>query len=416
MSLVGGVGRRGIGAAVALALAATAALAISAAAASQLSSAQGTAAGADTCTPRLLVLSAFPAELDALLVKATFSDNPTVVIDGRSFYLGKLAGNDVVMALTGIGPVNAKATTQSALAHFRCGGVSSITGVVFSGVAGGRTFIGDVIVPARWTLDNGASWYHVDATMLRTAEQVADKRAMKLEQDDPVGDPSCACKDPGLVTVAHISHTPQIILGGDGLTTDPVAGRALFCVPSGGDVFGCEPCRAPTHATPDAQRFATGVLPFVDPNFFLSEISSPPASGTTYDASDEETAAVAGVAAQNGTRFIAFRAVSDGQGDPLNLPGFPAQFFVYRQLAADNAASVAAAFLDAWAKRGHVVAAAEQAGAVPAAAPSGQPGGAVLTGSPNTTAAAPGLPPLLALAVVAVVCAAARLRRRRPTG
>jgi nucleoside phosphorylase len=371
-------------------------------------------AGPQACTPRLLVLSAFPAELDALLVKATFSDNPTVVIEGRSFYLGRLAGNDVVMTLTGIGPVNAKATTQSALAHFRCGGASTITGVVFSGVAGGRTFIGDVTVPARWTLDNGASWYHVDATMLGTAAQVARSRAMKLEQDDPVGDPACACKDPGLVTVAHINHTPQIIVGGDGLTTDPVAGRALFCVPSGGDVFGCEPCRAPTHATPDAQRFATGVLPFVDPNFFRSELAAPPAPSTTYDASDEETAAVAGVAAHNGTPFIAFRAVSDGQGDPLHLPGFPAQFFVYRQLAADNAASVAAAFLDAWAKRPH--AASEQAVAVSAAASSGQPGGVVLTGSPNTTAAAPVLPPLLTLAVLAVVCAAARLRRRRPTG
>ena len=31
------------------------------------------------------------------------------------------------------------------------------------------------------------------------------------------------------------------------------------------------------------------------------------------------------------------------------LPGFPSQFFVYKQLAADNAAAVTLAFVDAWA-------------------------------------------------------------------
>jgi hypothetical protein len=136
---------------------------------------------------------------------------------------------------------------------------------------------------------------------------------------------------------------------------------------------------------------------------------------TTYDASDEETAAVAGVAAHNGTPFIAFRAVSDGQGDPLKLPGFPAQFFVYRQLAADNAASVAAAFLDAWAKRPHA-APGSVAMQASSSGGSGDVSGVTLTGSPNTSAAAPVLPPLLALAVLAVVCVAARLSRRRPTG
>jgi len=50
--------------------------------------------------------------------------------------------------------------------------------------------------------------------------------------------------------------------------------------------------------------------------------------------------------------FIGFRAASDGPsntpgsgGDPLMLPGFPAQFVVYKQLAADNAATAAIAFL-----------------------------------------------------------------------
>jgi hypothetical protein len=37
--------------------------------------------------------------------------------------------------------------------------------------------------------------------------------------------------------------------------------------------------------------------------------------------------------------------VSDGAGDPLGLPGFPSQFVVYRQLAANNAAAVTLALL-----------------------------------------------------------------------
>jgi nucleoside phosphorylase len=60
---------------------------------------------------------------------------------------------------------------------------------------------------------------------------------------------------------------------------------------------------------------------------------------------DEETAIVAQIAAANGTPFIGFRAASDGGGDPLHLPGFPWEFFIYRQLAANNAAATAMSFL-----------------------------------------------------------------------
>jgi nucleoside phosphorylase len=46
--------------------------------------------------------------------------------------------------------------------------------------------------------------------------------------------------------------------------------------------------------------------------------------------------------------FLGLRGVSDGGGDALGLPGFPFQFFYYRQLAADNAAAATLAFLAAW--------------------------------------------------------------------
>jgi nucleoside phosphorylase len=93
---------------------------------------------------------------------------------------------------------------------------------------------------------------------------------------------------------------------------------------------------------------ATGLLPFVGPGFFLGYLTAPPPSTTTAVAADNESASVARVAAAAGIPFVAFRAVSDGAGDPLHLPGFPVQFFVYARLAAHNAAAATAAFLSRW--------------------------------------------------------------------
>ena len=299
------------------------------------------ASAPDLCSPRILIVSAFPGEIDRILTDASTHITDSVALNGRTFYLGEVRGNAAVMGLTGIGLVNAEATARAAIDHFRCDGESSITGIVFSGVAGGA-HIGDVTVPARWTLD-GVTRFDVDAAMLAS---VPDDVA--LAQATPVGDLPCIGTDPDVVSIVQVEGAPHILIGGDGASSDGFGGRALPCVPGGGDVFGCAPCRAPTHEVPDGQRFVTDGTPFIDPNFFFGyfQAGSPPGS---YVAQDMETAAVAKVAALNGIPFIAFRAASDGGGDPLHLPGFPFQFFFYRQLAADNAAAVALAFLQNWA-------------------------------------------------------------------
>ena len=241
------------------------------------------------CMDRILVLSAFPAELDAVLSRAQFKKKNEVVVKGRSFFPGTLGGHPVVMAMTGIGPSNARITTELALNRFSCTSGEGITAVVFSGVAGSTHRIGDVVVPARWTSDNGATW----------------------------------------------------------AATDPFGGRTFPCLPGGGDVFGCRPCEA-GFKTPDIARFLRGIVPFVDPDFFLSYITSPPPNAASTEAIDNESAPVAEVAAAHGLPFIAFRGVSDGEGDPLNLPGFPVQFFAYRIISAENAAAAATAFLERW--------------------------------------------------------------------
>ncbi|MGH2829781.1 MAG: 5'-methylthioadenosine/S-adenosylhomocysteine nucleosidase [Actinomycetota bacterium] len=290
-----------------------------------------------TCTPRLLILSAFPGEIDPLLSRASIG--ATVHQDGREFFLGTLEGHNVVLALTGIGLVNAMDTTSAALDAFEC-----FSGIVFSGVSGGAGMIGDVTIPARWTPDAGAHFYSADPGMLATAQSAAG--SAELTRDVPLGDVACVGTDPDLVRTIQLAHTPQVRPGGEGISADPFDGRTFPCFPGGGDVFGCRPCRAPGAAVPDVARFANDFAPFLDPAFFFGfEFPATPAG---YAAVDMETGAVAEVAAQNGIPFIAFRALSDGEGDPLMLPGFPFQFFVYRQIAADNAAAVALAFLRAW--------------------------------------------------------------------
>src|SRR4051812_47255686 len=111
-------------------------------------------AGQPDCTHRVLVLSAMPLELNPLVAAADLDRDATVVLDGRTFYVGRLAGNDVVLAMTGIGLVNAEQTATLAFDHFRC----PFAAAVFSGVAGSVHPIGDVAVPARWTEDGGTTW------------------------------------------------------------------------------------------------------------------------------------------------------------------------------------------------------------------------------------------------------------------
>jgi len=89
-------------------------------------------------------------------------------------------------------------------------------------------------------------------------------------------------------------------------------------------------------------------MPFI-PNFFFDYLQNPAQTDTSYAAQDEETAAVGAVATSHGVPFIGFRGGSDGAGDPLMLPGFPFQFFFYKQIAADNAATATLDFLQGWA-------------------------------------------------------------------
>src|SRR5438552_5705900 len=304
-----------------------------------------------TCRHPTLVLSAMPLELYPLLQQASFDPADIVRINDRTFYPGRLAGNDVVLAMTGIGLVNAQETAQAAFEHFQC----SFRAAVFSGVAGSKSFIGDVNVPQRWTLDDGNSWLATNPKMFATAGKVRDSNAVALSRDVPVGDAACLCSGVDAATPVHLPYAPQLRVGGSGTSADTFGGHAVPCVPGGGDIAGCEPCLAPGSTPTDFANFAANAPSTADPSFFEAILGPPDPTTTTMDAQDMETAAVASVARGYHVPFLGIRAVSDGQGDPLNLPGFPFQFFVYRQLAGNNAAAVTIAFLQAWAASGRSV-------------------------------------------------------------
>jgi nucleoside phosphorylase len=299
-----------------------------------------------TSETRTLVLTAFPAEADAVLARTTLDPNPSVVVDGRHFYLGSIGGKKVIVAMTGIGMVNATQTTETALAHFTPESGISISAVVFAGVAGGsgRTEIGSVAVPARWTSDDGATWRPVDADMLAAANALD----VDLESIARLGDPLCACSLLAQLPLVDLKREPQLFVGGDGSSDDNNNGTAFPAIPFGGDVFGPQPCTAPDRSLLFPGNFFQAVVPFLTTGLLsnLTGLLNPVTPAV--DAVDQETAAAQQVADAHGIPFLGIRGMSDGPGDPLNLPGYPFTFFVYKQIAAANAAIVTEAFLQNW--------------------------------------------------------------------
>jgi adenosylhomocysteine nucleosidase len=237
----------------------------------------------------LVVMSAYSPELPRLLEAATVGD--TCYVSGRACYVGRLAGSDVILLLSGIGLENAAETARALLDTF------DVSGIVFSGIAGGINpglSIGDVTVPARWGHADGDTrpgddgfWHPVDGSMLKVAQGVAGGVMLNSCTTDSV------CLD----------QASRVITGGNGVSNsffvdDPVYREWLW------DTFQA-------------------------------------------NAVDMETSAVAEVAGGRGVPFIAFRSLADlaGGGPGAN------EIDTFFQLAADNAAAVVLAFLEAWAAR-----------------------------------------------------------------
>ena len=87
--------------------------------------AQATAPGRLDDTPRVILISAYEPEMDDLRDELDLED--TYVIHGRSYYVGKLAGMDGVLVLSGISMVNAQmvAGVESEAGYSGNGGVDT---------------------------------------------------------------------------------------------------------------------------------------------------------------------------------------------------------------------------------------------------------------------------------------------------
>ena len=275
-----------------------------------------------TDVPRIAVMSAFDAELTTL--RSATRITGTRVVNGRTHYLGTLAGHDVVLMLSGFSMVNAAMTTQAVLDRY------TIRAIVFSGIAGGVNpglHVGDVTVPAQWgnyqeavfaratatgfeparvttpfanfgmMFPQGTSvtvagtkpdslerrfWFAVDSLSLSTARQVA--QSVRLSR--------CAGAD-------CLANEPRIVVGGNGVSGPTFVDNAAY------------------------REWAWSTF--------------------QADALDMETAAVAVVAYENRVPFIAFRSLSDLAG------GGPGQneVRVFGRLAAENSAAVVIEYLRA---------------------------------------------------------------------
>lgn len=272
--------------------------------------------------PRIAVMSAFAPEWQVL--KTATSDAKIHSVNGIEFVTGKLAGRDVVLFLSGISMVNATMSTQIALDRF------DITGIVFSGIAGGvdpALQVGDVVVAEQWS-------QYLEATFARDLGE--GKWAVPPWQSRDL--PNYGMIFPGPVEVRRANAAPE---KRQWFAVDPgmlaAAGRISDVA-----LRHCTLTNTCLKTKPRLIVGGNGVSgqAFVDNAKFREYVFA------TFKAQvlDMESAAVAMVAYANGVPFIAFRSLSDLAGGEQGGN----EMATFMGLASANAAMVVQSFLQAW--------------------------------------------------------------------
>ncbi len=280
-------------------------------------------AEAPAAGPRLAVMSAFAPEMKVLLAHTTVERTTSAA--GVTFTLGKLAGHEVVLFMSGVSMVNAAMTAQLAIDRM------APAGIVFSGIAGGvdpGLHVGDVVVPERWA-------QYLEAVFAR--EVGKDYRLPDRDTADH-GHFGMIFPQPVSLQRAGEDQAQKRFW----LEVDPgmlEAARKLDITPK---LARCTAAGACLDQPPRLEVGGNGVsgAAFVDNAAFRDWAFS------TFKAEvlDMESAAVAAVAWRNRVPFIAFRSLSDLAGGGPGENELPTFF----QLAADNSAATVMAFLAAW--------------------------------------------------------------------
>jgi adenosylhomocysteine nucleosidase len=274
-------------------------------------------------TPRVAVMSAFEPEWK--LLRARLDQPRSHTVNGVEFVTGRLRGHDVVLLLSGISMTNAAMNTQRVLDRFR------VTHLLFSGIAGGVNpglAMGDVTVPARWG-------QYLEVLFAR---ETAPGRYTAPPWMDDVKLPAFGALHPRPVEARR---------DGAGIErrfwfeADP----ALLAVAARLGTVDLKACDANRRCLSRPPRLVVGGNG-VSGSAFVDNAAFRDYTFRTFEANvlDMETAATAMVAWSNGVPFIAFRSLSDlaGGGEGAN------EMETFMAIAADNAARVLMAFLEAW--------------------------------------------------------------------
>ncbi len=280
---------------------------------------------AQDATPRTAIVSAFAPEMAAL--ETAVVERHEQQIGGTRFVTGTIAGQPVVLFLSGMSMVNAAMATQRALDRF------AVSRIVFSGIAGGvdpALAVGDVVVPDRWAQYLEAVFARADGTGFAPppGAQYQDlavghygmiyPRAVEVRRAGSGDTPERRMwfdADPALIALARkaaagvtlarcagdlcLRAQPRIVIGGNGVSGPVFVDNAAF-------------------------------RSFVFAAFHAQVL-------------DMESAAVAQVAYADAVPFVAFRSLSDlAGGDPaIN------QAHVFFRLASENSAALVRAFVAA---------------------------------------------------------------------
>lgn len=271
---------------------------------------------------RVAVATAYDPEFDALF--PDLEAPREYVVNGVSFWTGRLAGEDVVLFKTGVSLVNASMNTQILLDRF------NIAAIVVCGVAGGLDpdlSIGDVTVVERWgqynetiymrTTPSGThpeyrfdqmdfpSFDFIKPSGVRIASATDTKPARRFWFDVDPGLLEIARQAAASVELEHcdaaglcFENPPKIVVGGNGVTGSIFMDNARF--------------RDYLHVTFEARVV------------------------------EMETAAIGMVAYANTVPYIAFRSLSDVAGGGNATEN---EEYIFDELASVNTAAAVKSFL-----------------------------------------------------------------------
>jgi hypothetical protein len=260
--------------------------------------------------PYVVIFSAFPAEARPIVAAMTYESQ--VEIAGRPFYLGRIGRVRVIVGLVGIGLVNAENTTRAVLDQFR------VAAILFSGVAGSTSRIGEVVVPDDWVEHSVAGAFSRQHAPHGGRPPRAG-RARRHARELYAG----AARQPITPTERCLGFQPQFIIGGHGSSSDPYT-ACVPCPPGQASVLGCT---LPPPRRGDRRRDAavTTASAAPGPRSPTSSTWRPPPSRASPPSSTSRSSASA--ACPTGPAIRSRERV-------------PQQFFDYYVISADNAAIV----------------------------------------------------------------------------